>query len=90
MYQARTATTSGTHAGECSRAVAVGASAGLAGTDVVVTPAALEYYQESFRQLAFECSDCWFYCCKAEDLFRAEHLERTKRNIMVENGGRLY
>jgi len=54
---------------------------------VVVTPAALEYYQETFRQLAFEYAECWFLCCKAEDACRAEHLARTRRKMMATNGG---
>ena len=59
----------------------------VAGSTVVVTPAALEYYQETFRQLAFEYSECWFLCCKAEDTCRAEHLARIRRRMMVANGG---
>ena len=59
----------------------------VAGSTVVVSPAALEYYQETFRQLAFEYSECWFLCCKAEDTCRAEHLARTRRKMMVANGG---
>ena len=34
----------------------------VGGSTVVVTPAALEYYQETFRQLAFEYAECWFFC----------------------------
>ena len=59
----------------------------VAGSLVVVTPAALEYYQETFRQLAFEYSECWFLCCKAEDACRAEHLSRIRRRMVVANGG---
>ena len=59
----------------------------MAGSLVVVTPAALEYYQETFRQLAFEYSECWFLCCKAEDACRAEHLSRIRRRMVVANGG---
>ena len=53
----------------------------------VVTPAALEYYRETFRQLAFEYSECWFLCCKAEDACLAEHLSRIRRRMVVANGG---
>ena len=54
---------------------------------MVVTPAALEYYQEKFRQLAFEFAECWFLCCKAEDACRAKHLFRIRHKMMVQNGG---
>ena len=54
---------------------------------MVVTPAALEYYQEKFRQLAFEFTECWFLCCKAEDACRAKHLFRIRHKMMVQNGG---
>jgi hypothetical protein len=54
---------------------------------VVVTPTALEYYQETFRQLAFEYAECWLLCCKAEDACRAERLARIRRKMMVQNGG---
>jgi hypothetical protein len=57
------------------------------GSLVVVTPTALEYYQETFRQLAFEYAECLFLCCKAEDACRAEHLARIRRNMMGQNGG---
>jgi hypothetical protein len=63
------------------------AQAHVAGTDIVVTPAALEYYQENFRQLAFEYSECWFLCCKAEDACRSEHLDRLRRRMALENAG---
>ena len=53
----------------------------------VVTPAALDYYQERFRQLVSEFPECWFLCCKAEDLCRNEHLQRTKRNMQREANG---
>ena len=59
----------------------------VGGSAVVLTPAALEYYQETFRQLAFEYAECWFLCCKAEDACRAEHLSRIRRNTLVQNGG---
>ena len=59
----------------------------VGGSAVVLTPAALEYYQETFRQLAFEYAECWFLCCKAEDACRAEHLPRIRRKMMVQNGG---
>ena len=54
---------------------------------MLVTPAALEYYMETFRQLAFEYAECWFLCCKAEDACRAEHLARSRRKMMATNGG---
>ena len=59
----------------------------VAGSRVVVTPAAVEYYRETFRQLAFEYSECWFLCCKAEDACRAENLSRIRRRMVVANGG---
>ena len=59
----------------------------VGGSNYVLTPAALEYYQENFRQLAQEYSECWFLCCKAEDACRAEHLTRTRRRLMAANGG---
>ena len=54
---------------------------------MVVTPAALEYYQETFRQLAFEYAECWFLCCKAEDACGSEHWPRIRRMTMAANGG---
>ena len=54
---------------------------------MVVTPAVLEYYQETFGQLAFEYAECWFLCCKAEDACRAERLARIRRKMTVQNGG---
>ena len=59
----------------------------VAGSLLVVTPAALECYQESFRQLAFKYSECWFLCCKAEDSCRAEHLSKIRHERVVANGG---
>ena len=59
----------------------------VGGSNYVLTPAALEYYQENFRQLAHEYSECWFLSCKAEDACRAEHLTRTRRRLMAANGG---
>ena len=55
----------------------------MAGSRVVVTPAALEYYRESVRQLAFKYSECWLLRCKAEDAGRAEHLSRIRRRMVV-------
>ena len=59
----------------------------VGGRNYVLTPAALEYYQVNFRQLAQEYGECWFLCCKAEYACRAEHLTRTRRRLMATNGG---
>ena len=59
----------------------------VAGSQVVVTSAALEYTRETFRQLAFKHSECWLLCCKAEDTCRAVHLSRIRRGMVVANGG---
>ena len=49
-------------------------------------PAALGYYQETFRQLALEYAVCWFPCCNAGDTRQAGHWFRIRRKTLVQNG----
>ena len=50
---------------------------------VVMTLAALEKYQESFRKLAVDLPECWHLCAIAEDRCRAEHFQRLRRKLIL-------
>ena len=56
------------------------------GSTVFMTPAALGYYQETFRQLALSYAVCWFPCCNARGTRQAGHWFRIRRKTLVQNG----
>lgn len=55
-------------------------------TKAIVTPAALEEYKDSFRDLVVSYPEAWHLCVVAEDRCRSEHFPRLRRELTAKHG----